>query len=190
MTQNTSATGGYLSPLVVSPPQEDTDLDLLFQGAIAGISGLAGNLVRPRWQPTIPVVPEANINWCALSVTVEESQDFPYIEHVGAGNGSDTFIRHEDIELFCTFYGPNAQQKAALLRDGFYIPQNLEALNLAGIGFVEADSIRAAPELFNQQWVKRYDLTLRFRRKVQRTYPVLNILSATPEIISDDIGII
>ena len=41
-----------------------------------------------------------------------------------------------------------------------------------------------APELINQQWVRRYDLRLRLRRKIERTYPVLNILSADTPVIT------
>ena len=133
-------------------------------------------------------MPEPSADWCAMSVSIESHRDFPYIDHNGAGDGSDTLIRHEEIEVLTTFYGPNAQMNASILRDGFYVPQNIEGLNASAIGFVEADSIRAVPELFNQQWVKRYDLTLRFRRKVQRNFAVLNILSATPVIVNDNHG--
>lgn len=175
---------------MATPPLEDADLDRQFQMAVVGITGIPGPLVRPRWQPIPPKTPEASVDWCAIGITQQMADAGGYIKHVGADQGHDDYIRHEDIEVLCTFYGPHAQRHAAMLRDGFAIPQNIEALNHVGIGFVDADSIRAVPELFNQQWVKRYDLQLRFRRKVQRTYAVLNILSATPEIISDEIGII
>ena len=41
---NSSATGGYLAPLAISPPLEDAELEALFQGFIAGVSGLPLNL--------------------------------------------------------------------------------------------------------------------------------------------------
>lgn len=46
---NNSATGGYLLPLQASPPLEDAELEAVFQGYIAGVSGLPSNLVRTRW---------------------------------------------------------------------------------------------------------------------------------------------
>jgi hypothetical protein len=46
-------------------------------------------------------------------------------------------------------------------------------MNSVGTG-----EIRAAPDLINEQWVRRYDMQLTFRRKITRTYPVLNILTA------------
>jgi hypothetical protein len=43
---------------------------------------------------------------------------------------------------------------------------------------VDTGPIRAAPDLINEQWVRRYDIELTFRRKITRSYEVLNILTA------------
>ena len=69
-------------------------------------------------------------------------------------------------------------QYAQLLLDGLAIPQNLEQIKTNDIQSVSEGDMRAVPELVNQQWIRRYDVTLVFRRKITRTYPVLNILSA------------
>lgn len=177
-----------MSPVAASPPLEDADLDSQFQEAVAGITSLPGSLVRPRWQPNTPKQPEPSVNWCAIGVMDVIPDDGPFIQHVSAGNGSDDYIRHEQINLACTFYGPGAQLNASALRDGFAIPQNMEALNGVGIYFVECGPLRPAPELVNQQWIRRYDLMVRFRRQVKRTYGVLNVFSANVELISDEIG--
>ncbi|MDE2403051.1 MAG: hypothetical protein KGL90_15450 [Burkholderiales bacterium] len=175
---NTSATGGYLQPASTATPAEDVDLDAILQGMVAGITGLDGSLVRPRWQPTIPRTPEIDVNWCAIGVTRIIPDDNAAVLHSGSADGSDTLIRHEDIELLASFYGPMDGRYAAMLRDGIQIPQNLEAIRPYGLAFVKAGDMVAMPELFNQQWVQRTDLTLVLRRIVSRTYPVLNILSA------------
>ncbi len=187
---NTSATGGYLAPVAASPPLEDADLDAQFQQAVAGITGLPGQNVRPRWQPTNPKQPEPSVNWCAIGVMDITPDAGPYLKHIGAGQGQDDLNRHEQIELACTFYGPQAQRYAAALRDGLALPQNIEALNQVGIAFVECQPFRPVPELVNQQWIRRYDMALTFRRQVKRTYGVLNVLSADAVLISDAIGII
>lgn len=187
---NTSATGGYLSPTVVSPPAEDADLDAVFQPLVSGVTGIDGTLVRPRWQTNTPKQPESSVNWCAMGVTIIRPDAGPYIEHIGAGNGQDNMQRHEEINVACTFYGPLAGANAALLRDGLSIPQNTDLLRLQGIGLIDCDEVRAVPELVNQQWIRRFDVAARFRRQVKRSYPVLNILSAPVTLISDDIGII
>ena len=110
---NTSATGGYLSPDVVSPPLEGDDLDDEFQEAVVGITGLAGSLVRPRWQPGNPKQPEPTVDWCAIGITTQTPDATPHIQHSGAGNGKDTLKRHELINVLCTFYGPNSKRNAA-----------------------------------------------------------------------------
>ncbi|MNT98481.1 hypothetical protein D3C72_2410750 [compost metagenome] len=65
------------------------------------------------------------------------------------------------------------------MEDSLAIPQNREQLQLNDMAFVEASEIRAAPDLVNQKWIRRYDLTVTLRRKITRTYPVLNIISGT-----------
>lgn len=179
---NTSATGGYVQPVSTVTPEEDLPLDVILQGMVAGITGLDGAMVRPRWQPVQPRVPEADVTWCALGVTLIRPDDNAAITHDPTGDGADNLVRHEDIELLATFYGPQAAMRAAMLRDGLQIAQNREALTASGIGFVTAGDLRAVPELVNQQWIRRQDLPITLRRIVRRTYPVLNILSAPVSI--------
>jgi hypothetical protein len=180
---NTSATGGYLQPASTATPDEDIDLDLVLQPMVAGITGLDGSMVRPRWQPTLPRTPEASVNWCAIGVTLITPDDNAVVTHNGAGDGLDNLVRHEDIEALATFYGPQAGLHAAMLRDGLQIPQNWEGLTPLGLAFVKAGDMRTVPELVNQQWVRRVDLPIYLRRIVRRTYPVLNILSAPVSLI-------
>jgi hypothetical protein len=182
---NTSATGGYLVPAVASPPLEDDALDTLLQNMIAGISGLQGAMVRPRWQPTVPKQPEPGVNWCAFGVMSQQNDAGPALQHDPAGQGNDVYIRHQDLTVLCSFYGPGAKGLAQALADGLTIPQNNEAIGAQGMRFVDAEVIRAVPDLVNQQWIRRYDLNIRMRRKIQRTYPVLNLLSATVQTQTD-----
>lgn len=39
--------------------------------------------------------------------------------------------------------------------------------------------------MVNQQWVRRYDMTVTLRRKITRTYLVLNLKSATVATTTD-----
>lgn len=181
---NTSATGGYLSPGSPLPP-EDAALDAIFQQAIVGITGLDGTLVRPRWQAVVPQQPEPSTNWCAFGITDTGPADFPAVEHDGIGDGASMLHRHEEITLLASFYGPGASGNAKTLRDGLYLSQNREALQAAGIDLIGTDDIRAAPDLINQQWVRRFDLPLNFRRHAVRTYPILNLLSGDAVLETD-----
>jgi hypothetical protein len=179
-----SSTGGYLQPVGASPP-EDADLDAIFQKLIVGITGLPGNMVRPRWQPTVPKQPEPATNWCAIGVTGIEHDANSYEQHNPEGDGSDTFIRHEILTVLCSFYGTNALNYAAQARDGMYVAQNNSTLDQFEMGLVEVGAIITAPDLINQQWVRRFDLSMRIRRRVVRTYPILTVLSAEASVDSD-----
>ncbi len=75
-------------------------------------------------------------------------------------------------------FGPRALRHAAQLRDGAAVPQNREPLQAQGIAISGAGPILAQHELVNQQWIRQFDMTLRFARQVIRSYPVLNLLSA------------
>lgn len=184
---NTSATGGPLSPAVVSPPIEDDELDNLLQVLVVGVTGLPGLMVRPRWQPTVPKQPEPGMDWCALGITVQTNDAGPAFQHDPSGDGSDIYIRHQDIEVLCSFYGPGAKGNAQRLADGMAIPQNSDQLGAYDAKFVSVSEIRAAPDFVNQQWVRRYDMTLNLRRKITRAYPVLNLLSATVQHTTDSV---
>jgi hypothetical protein len=183
-----SSTGSYLNPALATPPLEDLDLDAEFQKAVVGITGLAGNLVRPRWQATPPKQPEPSVNWCSIGVTSQVPDAGPLIDHVGIGNGTDELQRHEDIVLESTFYGPLGQRYAALFRDGLGLPQNMEGLSAVLISLTEVGEIVTAPELFNQQWIRRFDITVKFRRQVKRTYTILNVLYVDPVLSFEDVG--
>jgi len=182
---NDSSTGGYILPAGSPAPLEDAALDALFQQVVTGVTGLLGAMVRPRWQPTVPKQPEPATNWCAIGVTNIEPDDYPVEIHDDTGDGHDNYAVHETLVVLASFYGPNSMSNAKVMRDGLYIAQNREALTQQGITVTDVGKPVAAPELVNQQWIRRYDVDIRFRRKVERTYPILNILSAPFEIDTD-----
>ena len=182
MANNDSSTGGYLQP-TGTPPAEDAALDAIFQQMIVGLTGLPGNMVRPRWQSTVPKQPEPTVNWCAVGVMDTEPDANPYEQQ--NADGSYSFIRHEVLPVLCGFYGPAAMSYAAQARDGIYVSQNNAMLDQHEMGLVEASRITPAPALINQQWVRRFDLTIRIRRRVVRTYPILTVLSAQASVDSD-----
>ncbi|ERJ35935.1 putative bacteriophage protein [Burkholderia sp. AU4i] len=182
---NDSSTGGYLAPAVDTPPDEDDALDDLVHDLVAGVTALPPDLVRPRWQPVVAKQPEPGVNWCAFGIQTQTPDASPAIVHNGANEGSDTYIRHQDLEVLCTFYGPAAKGYAQRLADGLALPQNREQLQLLDMAFVNVSEIRAAPDLVNQQWVRRYDMTVKLRRKVSRTYAVLNLKSVQASTTTD-----
>ena len=181
---NTSSTGGYLLPAGTSPPLEDAELEALLQQMIAGISGLPVNMVRSRWQPAA-TPPAATDNWCAVGITSQANDAGAVIRHDPAGDGKDVYTRQQELTLLCSFYGPNAMRYAHLLVDGLCIPQNNEVIGAQGMHVVEAEAVRTLSETVNQQVVLRYELSIRLRRRIERSYPVLHLLSARLSTATD-----
>jgi hypothetical protein len=184
-TNNDSTTTGYLQPELPHPGDQtlpgDTLTDYL-QQFVAGIAGMDGRMVRPRWQAEPPNLPEWGIDWAAVGVSAIRPIGLygAVIYHPLAdqGNGEAEMQRHEEFDILATFYGRNASVYGNNLYDGLMIWQNKSALVLAGMGFVGIESVVAVPELIRERWWNRYDLTLTMRRIIRRTYNVRNLLEA------------
>jgi hypothetical protein len=180
-------TAFYIPPA----PIEDDDLDNALQALVVGITGLDAALVRPRWQPVPPKQPEPMVDWCAIGVLSSTPDASPVIEHLFGNDitapAGDRSIRHEELDVLVSLYGPHAKANLGVLRDGLGIPQNLEVAKSVGLYFIGLEPARAAPELVNQQWIRRWDTALIFRRMVARAYGINNILSAEIDL-KDDTG--
>lgn len=183
MSGNTSATGGYLSPVAPLPLTQQA-IENLLHDMLATIMQLDPTLVRPRWQPQMPSQPSPTTNWCAFGITLRSRVDYPYVLH--HNGGPDEMRRQERLEVLISVYGPGCEDNAAAVRDALYIGQNWEALNAASIRLLDVSDITAVPELTNLQWINRCDLTLRCNRQVVTYYNILDIASSQGTITVDD----
>ena len=186
-TINDSASGGFLAPADILTPDGD-GLDDALQALVAGVTGLDPTLVRPRWQPTPPQQPERDVTWAAVGVQSQAPDDNPYEAHDPTGEGVDHVQRHETLAVMVSFYGPQSQAVAGILRDGLFIGQNREAASALGLRLVEVGALARVPSLVNTIWLNRVDVPVTFRRQVNRTYPIRNLLSAVGTIQSDAPG--
>lgn len=87
------------------------------------------------------------------------------------GDGTARYIRHENIEVLVSFYGPQAEQKIKQLRDGMHLRHNNRPLLAIGARLLWCNAIKMAAEQYNMQWLRRYDMTYALHRRVERTYP-------------------
>ncbi len=177
-----SSTGGVLLPAGTAP-LNDNDLDVVFQGLVSSLTGLGGKWVRPRWQAEPAPPPDFKATWAAVGVIASDDDQFPvqsFIDGVGT-----VLIRHEQLEVLCSFYGPQAQRAARDLRDGVVINQNCEQLEPYGIRYAYTQPPVKAPAQIQNRWVNRIDVTLTFRRQIERTFAVLSIDGAGGDLISD-----
>lgn len=183
---NDSTTGGYLLPTSDSrAPLEGAALLTFIQNWIVGISGLPGNMVRPRWQTEPPNIPAEGNAWAAIGITERNPDLYPPMVHVCEnatnGVGHDEQQQHEFIDILCSFYDRGvtglADSYAAQTRAGMAVPQNREPLFKAGWGFTDAGPPRPAPSLLKLTWTYRVDLRVVLRRANVRVYPIRNVLT-------------
>jgi len=173
---NTSATGGPLLPSASPAPLEDTALEDFFQKLVSTLTGIAGQYVRPRWQPEPGNIPQFGTDWASLGVVGTDKDTYGAEIHLGVGK--DVIRRHEELELLLSFYGPNCGKLISQFSDGLLLAQNREVLQLAGMGLVSCSKIVTAHELVKERWLRRLDIRLYVRRQVVREYAVLNLESA------------
>lgn len=177
---NNSASGGYLTPAPQAPLPGGLTFKQFLQTVFVGISGLDGTLVRPKWQPNPPKQPDIDVNWLAIALVVNKGDANAYSEL--NADGVNTTQRHEDLEVQCSFYGPDSDEVSSLVRDGFQIQQNLEALRSANMGFVATNQGMHVPDLVNERWIDRFEMSVFLRRQILRTYPILSMVSASGKV--------
>ncbi|WP_070106936.1 phage neck terminator protein [Burkholderia plantarii] len=186
---NDSSTGGYLTPASAQPPIEDDGLDELLGELIAGVTTLPPDAVWPVGKATPLSTPSPYADGCVFGIHSLCSDAGPVIRHDGTGEGRDCYVQHQEIEVLCRFSGPQARSYAQRLADGLAMPQNREPLQLHDMAFAGASPIRASPEPVDRQADQpaayRYDITVSLRRKLTRTYAVLNLRSASAAMTTD-----
>lgn len=183
---NDSSTGGYLSPAGSPAPLEGQALNRFLQQIVVGITGLPGNMVRPRWQAEPPNIPAFGTDWAAIGIVDRKADTFASEIHSPTGNGNDTVYRQEILEVLVTFYGPDADVNASLLREGFAVAQNREILQQNAFGLIAVGDVKTVPEFIKERWIYRVDLPVTFRRAIEYVYPVLNLESGSIIVETDE----
>lgn len=175
---NTSATGGYLFE-TGAPPQNDESLRRFIHDVIAGVTCLDNELVRPGWDRNPQPIPGIDTDWVSFSIVEQRPDNEPW-----QGEEDDVLcmIRHEEVDVLCNFYGPNTQSFAGILRDGMYLSQNRDQLTSVGMGLVGFSATIHVPELLNDRYFDRTDITMTLRREIRREYPILSFLGVDGQI--------
>ncbi|MGE4504038.1 MAG: hypothetical protein AB7D51_01725 [Desulfovibrionaceae bacterium] len=175
---NTSRTAGYLTP--TNTPTGREQLENALQAMVAGITGLAGQLVRPRWQDEPPRRPERGVSWCAIGVQ-EFLEHATSTRHESEDDGRSIVTTTQTMTVLATFYGPECWARMIRLRDGLLIGQNRDQARAAGLILQEVGTPRNAPEQVNGVWEHRTDLPLVMQWETRQAYGVNNILDVSGE---------
>lgn len=174
-----SSTGGILSPTSSPAPLLDDALADFLQVWIVGLTGITASLVRPRWQPEPPNIPDFGTTWVAFGLTGSEADTFAAERHLNQlPNGASEIRRHEEMEYLVSFYGPAAESVMHNFREGIQVSQNREYLITQNMGLVSTGQATRVPELVKERWVNRIDLPLTLRRQIIRKYAVLDLVGA------------
>lgn len=183
MSSNSSTDPGWLTPTGDSPEYDD-ELDVLLSRWMRFVSGMPAGMVRPRWQKKQPAHLPAETNWVAFGV-IEWPVDNTPAFTVQTETGSQLW-RHEEFITMASFYGPAGMRNASLFRDGIAIEQNNSELNKLGLSLVDHSDIVPFPEIINAEWVRRYDIRVRIRRKVVREYNIQSLVDGNVTITTGD----
>lgn len=178
---NTSATGGYLLP--TNNALDNHALQDYLHDVLVGVTGLDNTLVRPAYQPNPPPIPDLTVDWCAFSIRNRKPAAMPWTTQEDTDASLST---NELFDVVVTFYGANCMGTAAILRDGLQIPQNLDQLTAVGMAVIGAEDITYIPELINDRWYERADITINMNRNLSRTYDILSLLGAKGTMYFDD----
>lgn len=164
---------GFLAP--VSWPIYDDPLDDFLHVFFTALSTLPGQLVRPRWQPEPPNLPNFATNWLAWGITDVEEDRFAHQEEVAAAGPLPDLLkvsRDELLNALLSFYGPKAGQLAKQVSASAQLGQNRAYLRAQNMTIVEVLGHFRVPALLKEKWVPRVDMRIVFRRRATFSYQV------------------
>jgi len=167
-----SNVAGYLVPTYSTT--EGATLEDFFNTVIVALTGLTGDKVRPMFQINPPKLPSNSVDWCGFAINEIDSDDNAYYEQATT---TATMQRNEYAQLLISFYGINAMINAKKIRDSLQLGQNRDALRTNGIGITGFTNAVRVPELINDIWYNRVDITMQFAREIRASYNVFTILS-------------
>lgn len=172
---NDSTTSGFVAP--ISSDLYDDPLDDLLQAAVAGITGIPGRFVRPRWQPKPPNQPAFDTDWVAFGVVRSTVDTFAFEGHDKADPETSSVDRDELLYVLHSFYGPNSGGLCERFRDGLELQQNRAVLSASRIELVEVGEATRVPALLQETWVRRVDAMVTYRRRTSRRYQIKSLIS-------------
>lgn len=167
----TAVIPGFTGPVVW--PLYDNPLDDFLHGFLAGLSGLSNQLVRPRWQPEPPNIPDFDVDWLAWGILDIEEDRFAYQgQSLQDPDNFGVVERDEIMLMLMSFYGPRAGQLAKQVSASLQLGQNRAYLRSQNLTVVEVMDHVRVPALTKEKWVPRVDQRVRFRRRATWAYQI------------------
>lgn len=172
-TSASSTVAGFLAPLTA--PIYDNPLDDFFHAFLAALTTIPGQLVRPRWQPEPPNMPDFDVDWLAWGIVDIEEDAFAW---QGQTDDAELAVERDEImTMLMSFYGPRAGQLAKQFSASVQLSQNRAYLQPQKLTVVEVLNQVRIPALTKEKWVPRVDQRVRFRRRASWTYQIRTLES-------------
>jgi hypothetical protein len=168
----------YLVPTDLGGNLEDDAFEDFLHDWLAGISGLAEDMVRPAFQANPSPFPDSGNTWMAFTFRRSKGDWDPVVR------GTSIF-RMEEIRILCGFYGPASGARVMQFRMSTGINQNIWPLHEQRMAFVSVDEGIIVSEKIKGKFQRRMDVEVVLRRAVQFSYAVPELASATGQILSD-----
>jgi hypothetical protein len=161
--------------------QETFNLSHVIHDFLVSLTGFDNTLVRPMYQPNPPTVPPFGTDWIAFNISQTEMNGSSY----QVLNASDVFKMQRQLKynVVIAIYGANASVTASTIRSGMELSQNWDSLRVYSIALSKVGSIMRVPELHNQRWLDRYNITLELNHITSETAGIMSIISATENIV-------
>jgi hypothetical protein len=155
-----------------APPE---DVIRLYLSAITGIDK---TLVRKRWLNKVGKQPDLGTDWIAVGVEGVTTWGTPYSNNQKIPDIQNR-ISQQTLKFRASFYGLNSAELSDKAREGLCMVQNNNQLKRYGLTIQSVDDeVLHLPDLQDEQWVDRYDLTFRIGRSVSREYGIRTIVDA------------
>jgi hypothetical protein len=160
-----------------SAPLYDNPLDDFFHAFLVALSTIPGALVRPRWQPEPPNLPNFATDWLAWGITEMGEDRFAFQDQVQVGMGGFHGVveRDEILTMLMSFYGPRSAQLAKQVSASIQLGQNRPYLRAQNLTVIEVLDPVKVPALLKEKWVPRVDQRIRFRRRATWAYQIHNV---------------
>lgn len=173
-TSANSSVAGFLAPLTA--PIYDNPLDDFLHAFLVALTTLPGQLVRPRWQPEPPNMPDFPVDWLSWGIVDIDEDRFAYQEQIDA---TTTVVERDEImTMLMSFYGPRAGQLAKQFSASVQLSQNRAYLHSQKMAVIEVMNQVRIPALTKEKWVPRVDQRMRFRRRASWAYQIRTLESA------------
>lgn len=172
--------GAFTPPYSTNGELNDLLLDRLMQQTVAQITGLDGDLVRPRWQENPPDPPERDVSWAAVGGLTRTRPAFAFVDHhtspINFDLSHDRVIRNQELEILASFYGPKAQANSEVFAIGIALEQNRYQLMQNGFNLILVRETVTAPALVKNKWLRGEDVRFSLRRQQIYKYKSPNLI--------------